>query len=78
MKVINFPIILLIKFYQYLISPFFYNSCKFDPSCSEYALECFKNFNFFKASFKSIIRILKCNPWFNNGGVDNPVKKEIK
>ena len=78
MKVINFPIILLIKFYQYLISPFFYNSCKFDPSCSEYALECFKNFNFFKASFKSIIRILKCNPWFNNGGVDNPVNKEIK
>ena len=78
MKVINFPIILLIKFYQYLISPFFYNSCKFDPSGSEYALECFKNFNFFKASFKSIIRILKCNPWFNNGGVDNPVNKEIK
>ena len=77
-QIINFPVILIIKFYKYFISPFFYNSCKFEPSCSCYALECFRKFNFLKASYKTILRILKCNPWFGNGGIDNPVKKEIK
>ena len=70
--IINFPVILLIKFYKFFLSPFFYNSCKFEPSCSSYALECFQKFNILKATYKSIIRILKCNPWFKTGGHDKP------
>lgn len=77
-KLINFPVILIIKLYKYFISPFFYNSCKFEPSCSSYALECFRKFNFLKASYKTLLRILRCNPWFDNGGIDDPVNKEIK
>lgn len=76
MKYINFPIILIIKIYRFFISPFFPNSCKFEPTCSGYALECFKNYNFMKAFLMSFIRILKCNPWFNTGGYDHPIKKE--
>jgi putative membrane protein insertion efficiency factor len=41
----------------------FPTSCKFQPSCSEYAVESYKRYNFFKASGKSAMRILKCNPW---------------
>ena len=73
-KIFNFPVILLINAYKIFLSPFFSNSCKFYPTCSSYALDCFKELNFFTATFKSIIRIIKCNPWFKTGGHD-PVKK---
>ena len=69
-----FPVIFLINAYKIFLSPFFSNSCKFYPTCSSYALDCFKEFNFFTATLKSIIRIIKCNPWFKTGGHD-PVKK---
>lgn len=36
--------------------------CRFIPSCSEYAKQCFENFNTIYASYLSIKRILKCNP----------------
>mgnify|MGYP001200440419 FL=1 len=75
MKILNLPFILFIKFYKYFISPFFYGSCKFEPSCSTYALECFKNYNLFKAIYKTLIRIIKCNPWFSTSGYD-PIEKD--
>ena len=78
MKILNLPFILFIKFYRYFISPFFYSSCKFEPSCSTYALECFKNYNLFKAIYKTLIRIIKCNPWFSTGGCDPIKKKKVK
>ena len=76
MQIINKILIILIKFYKFLISPFFQNSCRFEPSCSSYCIECLKNYNLFKALFFSVKRILKCNPWFGNGGYDHPEKKQ--
>ena len=73
-KIINYPFILLIKIYKFLLSPLFYNSCKFEPSCSSYCLKCFEKYNIFKATYRSTLRILKCNPWFGYGGHD-PVEK---
>lgn len=63
--------IYLIKFYQFAISPWFGNCCKFHPSCSEYALLSFKKYNSFKASFLTIKRLIKCAPW-HKGGIDYP------
>ena len=66
-----------IKAYKY-ISPLFGNNCRYYPSCSTYALWEFENDNFFKAFFKSLLRILRCNQLFK-GGIDYPVvKKRIK
>ena len=76
MKIINLPIIIIIKFYKFFISPFFPNSCKFHPSCSTYVMQCFDKYNFLKALYKSFIRIIKCNPWFSTGGEDSPYEKE--
>ena len=73
MKILNYPFVIIIKLYKFFISPFFYNSCKFYPSCSSYALDCLKNFSLPKAIIKILIRILKCNPWFKTGGVDNAI-----
>ena len=79
MHILNKILIIIIKFYRYLISPFFQNSCRFEPSCSVYCIECLQNYNLTKAVFKSVKRILKCNPWFGYGGFD-PVKlkKRVK
>jgi len=64
------PIIIgLIKFYQYIISPHIAPSCRFTPSCSQYARESIEKHGVFKGSYLSILRILKCNPW-NIGGND--------
>ena len=59
----------LIKGYRYWISPFLPKSCRFHPSCSEYALESYQKLGFCKATYLSLLRLLKCNP-FHPGGVD--------
>ncbi len=65
--------ILLIKGYQKLISPWLGSGkCRFTPTCSEYAMEAFHKYPFYRAFFMSVWRILRCNP-LSKGGYD-PVK----
>ena len=59
----------MIKFYQYIISPYVGTSCRFYPSCSRYAETVFRQFNVVKAIYLTIFRFLKCHP-FHPGGVD--------
>jgi putative membrane protein insertion efficiency factor len=44
-------------------------TCRFVPTCSEYALEAFKKKSAFRAAWMTIVRILKCHP-FHPGGFD--------
>lgn len=67
---------LFIKFYQKIISPLKPKSCRYYPTCSEYALWQLENNSFFKAIYFTITRILKCNQLFQ-GGFDYPVVKKI-
>lgn len=62
--------IALIRFYQKFISPLkVRRSCRFEPTCSAYALEAFQKYGFFKGFALSAWRILRCNP-FCRGGID--------
>ncbi|ASM35508.1 protein TonB [Campylobacter sputorum subsp. bubulus] len=74
----NHIFIYFIKFYQKWISPIFPKTCRYYPTCSEYAYLEFK-YNFFLiALINTILRILRCNQLFK-GGFDHPIiKKEIK
>ena len=73
MKKIFLPIILfIILIYQKLLSPLTPPSCKFSPTCSNYAVGAFKKYSLPKAFNLVLIRILKCHPW-SKGGYD-PVK----
>jgi uncharacterized protein len=65
-------VISIIKGYQRWVSPLKKPSCRFYPTCSQYAIEAVTKFGAFRGSIKAIIRILKCNP-FHPGGYD-PVK----
>ncbi len=66
---IKWAILIFIKFYQYLISPLIGQTCRFYPSCSEYAFEAVKKHGSLKGSFLALKRILKCHP-FHPGGFD--------
>ena len=62
----------MIKFYRKYISPLKRPSCRFYPTCSEYALEAISKYGALKGGFLGVKRILKCHP-YNKGGYD-PVK----
>lgn len=59
----------MIKMYQKKISPHKNPSCKYYPTCSEYAIQAIDKYGIIKGTFLGIKRILKCNP-FSKGGVD--------
>lgn len=67
--------ILLIRGYQYAISPLFGPSCRFHPTCSSYAIEAINRFGAIKGSYLSIRRVLRCHP-FHPGGEDPVPEKE--
>ena len=62
MKLINHILILLIKFYRYLISPYFPSNCRYLPTCSEYFIDCLKLNGTSKGFLLGIRRILRCHP----------------
>ncbi|MBD3378259.1 membrane protein insertion efficiency factor YidD [candidate division KSB1 bacterium] len=62
-------LIRLVRFYQKLISPFFPGSCRFDPTCSQYAIDALNKYGPLKGIWKAIKRISKCHP-FHPGGYD--------
>jgi uncharacterized protein len=62
----------IIKIYKYAVSPLMPSSCRFTPTCAEYALEAIRKYGSLKGSALAARRILKCNP-FHEGGFD-PVK----
>ena len=77
MKIIAYILIGLIKLYKMLISPYLAPSCRYLPTCSEYAIECLKTYGLIKGFFKATKRILSCHPFSKREGFD-PVVKEIK
>ncbi|MGC6403875.1 MAG: membrane protein insertion efficiency factor YidD [Candidatus Comchoanobacterales bacterium] len=76
MRPINIIPYYLIRFYQYCISPWLPKSCRFQPTCSQYALEAYQQFGFLQASWLVLKRLLKCHP-FHSGGCD-PVPRKIR
>ena len=55
--------------YRYAISPLLPPSCRFDPSCSSYALEALQRHGALAGGWLAIGRVCRCQPW-NDGGVD--------
>ncbi len=66
-KVVNAPFVGLIRFYQICISPYLPNSCRYTPTCSQYALEAFRKYGPFKGFWLALKRILRCHPWGGSG-----------
>jgi len=60
---------LLIRLYQWTVSPFLGPRCRFHPSCSHYAHEAVGRFGVLAGGWLSIRRLLRCHPW-HPGGLD--------
>ena len=80
MKIISKILIGLIKIYQMVISPCLTPSCRYLPTCSEYAVECLRAYGLVKGISKSTKRIFSCHPIRILGGGEgfDPVHKELK
>lgn len=61
------PLIGLVKFYQLCISPFTPPSCRFTPTCSQYALEALRKHGLLKGSWLTLRRLSRCHPWGGSG-----------
>lgn len=61
------PLIWLVRVYQLAISPFLPPSCRFHPTCSNYALESLRRHGALKGSWLAIRRIGRCHPWHPGG-----------
>lgn len=59
--------IFLIKLYQGIFSPYLPNSCRYNPTCSQYGIEAYKKYNFLKATWLTAKRISRCHPWGRSG-----------
>ncbi|PJR04352.1 membrane protein insertion efficiency factor YidD [Avrilella dinanensis] len=66
-RILIFPFVILVRFYQIVISPLTPSSCRFTPTCSHYMLEALKKHGVFKGLYLGIRRILKCHPWGKSG-----------
>ncbi|GGZ73595.1 hypothetical protein GCM10007161_00400 [Ignatzschineria indica] len=64
-------LIWLIKFYKYFLSPLVGNQCRFEPTCSTYALEAITRYGAIKGSWLTIKRLVRCQPLCKGG--EDPV-----
>ena len=67
-KIMTFPFLVLIRFYQYALSPYLGGSkCRFTPTCSQYTLEAIQKYGPFKGIYLGAKRLSKCHPRGGHG-----------
>ena len=59
-KILIFPFLLVVRFYQVAISPFTPAACRFEPTCSSYMIEALQTHGLFYGGFLGIKRIFSC------------------
>ena len=60
-------LIALVKAYRLLLSPWLGNACRFEPTCSVYAIEALDRHGALAGSYLAGRRLLRCHPWCNGG-----------
>ena len=74
--ILGFPIILLVKIYQWVISPILPQSCRYTPTCSAYMIEAIQVWGPIKGTYLGIKRIASCHPWGGHGHDPVPTRKK--
>ncbi len=64
--------LILLRSYQLILSPLLPPSCRFTPTCSQYAIEAVRRHGVLVGGVMAFRRLLRCHPW-NKGGYD-PVR----
>ena len=66
-KLLAWPLIALVRLYQYLLSPLLPGACRYSPSCSEYGLLALRRHGAFRGGWLTLKRVLSCHPWGGHG-----------
>ena len=66
-RALAWPFIGLVKLYRVAISPWLGMNCRFQPTCSEYAIEALRGYGVFKGTWLAAKRIGRCHPWGGSG-----------
>jgi putative membrane protein insertion efficiency factor len=77
-RILAAPFILLIRVYQFAISPLLPGSCRHSPTCSQYAVEAIQIWGPLKGSWLGLKRLSKCHPWGTHGYDPVPTKNKTK
>lgn len=74
-KIVRRLAIAPIRFYQLAISPHFPASCRYTPTCSQYAVEAVERFGAVQGGWLALKRICRCHPWGGSGYDPVPEKQ---
>lgn len=66
-KIISAFFILLIRVYQYTLSPYIGRSCRYTPTCSHYSVEALQKYGIIKGGKLAVKRVSSCHPWGGSG-----------
>lgn len=66
-KLLAWPLLALVWLYRMLISPWLGANCRYDPTCSQYALEALREHGAFRGTWLAAKRIGRCHPWGGHG-----------
>jgi len=66
-RILAAPLLALIWIYRHCISPFTPPSCRYTPTCSQYAVEAIRRYGPFKGSWLTLKRLARCHPWGGSG-----------
>jgi len=68
-------VVVVIQLYRHTISPLRMPTCRFTPTCSQYAVEALTEFGLIRGGWLAAVRLLKCGPWHNGGWDPIPDRK---
>ena len=75
-KVLAWPLIKLVQFYRIVISPWLGANCRYQPSCSSYAIEALQTHGVLRGSYLAARRIGRCHPWGGSGYDPVPARQD--
>lgn len=75
MKVAGHLVLVMLRGYKWAISPWLPTSCRYVPTCSEYAMEAVERYGAFRGTWMALVRLLRCHP-FARSGFDPVVREQ--
>ncbi|WIM86669.1 membrane protein insertion efficiency factor YidD [Candidatus Mycobacterium wuenschmannii] len=60
-------LIFVIQLYRHMVSPLRLPTCRFNPTCSQYAVDALTEFGLVRGSWLAMVRLAKCAPWHPGG-----------
>ena len=70
-------VVFLIELYRHMISPMRLPTCRFTPTCSQYAVDALSEYGLMRGGWLAMVRLLKCGPWHRGGWDPIPERRGV-